>query len=134
MVGSASFDRRKIQGSAAARELFTDCFLWSGLAVENLWVAHVNEHNECVHLERFAGDPTTAPYPLFEIVAGIAKHRSKGLVLAHNHPSGDPTPSPSDCQSTRRLAAVVEALGCEVLDHLIFGGKGWASFREMGLL
>lgn len=134
MVGSDSFRALRIDGSIAASKLFNDCFLWSGFTVEKLWVAHVNERKECLHLECYDGDPTSAPLPLFEIISGVAKHRSKGLVLAHNHPSGDPTPSPSDCRSTRRLAVTVEAMGCEVLDHLIFAEKRWTSFRDMGLL
>jgi DNA repair protein RadC len=55
-------------------------------------------------------------------------------VLAHNHPSGDSTPSEADCRATRRLASAAEALDCAILDHLVFGGKECSSLRALGLL
>ncbi len=55
-------------------------------------------------------------------------------MLAHNHPSGDPTPSSGDKRATGQLAAAAEALDCTVLDHLVFGGDECTSFRQMGLL
>jgi DNA repair protein RadC len=61
-------------------------------------------------------------------------HGSAGIVRAHNHPSGDPSPSDSDCRSTRRLATAARALDCTILDHLVFAGEQCTSFRRMGLL
>jgi len=56
------------------------------------------------------------------------------LILVHNHPSGDPTPSPEDREVTDRLAAAGELLGIRVLDHVIVAERGYHSFREAGLL
>ena len=56
------------------------------------------------------------------------------LVLAHNHPSGDPTPSPDDQHLTNRLADAGRLLGITVVDHLIVGEGRWFSFRDAGLL
>jgi DNA repair protein RadC len=55
-------------------------------------------------------------------------------VLAHNHPSGDPTPSSADKRATMRLACAAEALDCVIVDHLVFGGDRVSSFRQLGLL
>jgi DNA repair protein RadC len=52
------------------------------------------------------------------------------LVAGHNHPSGDPTPSPDDIQITRRLAATGELLGIPLLDHIIVGDRRYYSFKE----
>lgn len=52
------------------------------------------------------------------------------LVLAHNHPSGDPEPSEDDVRLTRRLQRCGETLGIELLDHLVIGGRRWVSLRE----
>jgi len=57
-----------------------------------------------------------------------------GIVLAHNHPSGDAQPSDSDRIATRRLAAAAEALDCTVLDHLVFAGSDCTSLRRLGYL
>jgi len=56
------------------------------------------------------------------------------LILCHNHPSGDPSPSQDDIDLTRRLMRVGEEVGIEILDHLIFGHTQWLSFRERGLV
>jgi DNA repair protein RadC len=88
----------------------------------------------CIHVSCHQGDESGAEFPLRQIIADAAVHGSAGIVLAHNHPSGDPTPSDSDRRATRRLAAAAEALDCAVLDHLVFGGGECASFRKLGYL
>ena len=60
---------------------------------------------------------------------------SAALLLAHNHPSGDPEPSAEDVALTRRLASAGTLLGIEVLDHLVLGEAGrYVSLRERGVL
>jgi DNA repair protein RadC len=56
------------------------------------------------------------------------------IVLAHNHPSGDPTPSREDVILTHRLVEAGRVLGVDVADHLVIGEGRWVSFREAGLL
>jgi DNA repair protein RadC len=56
------------------------------------------------------------------------------IVLVHNHPSGDPTPSAEDREVTRRLAEAGEILGVRVLDHVVVAEQGYQSFEELGLL
>jgi DNA repair protein RadC len=124
----------KLDGLAAAREFFAGCIADEDPARESLWVAHVDEDSRCVHLSRHQGDQAGAAFPLKDIIVDAAMHGSAGIVLAHNHPSGNCRPSESDCRATRRLVAAAEALDCTVLDHLVFGGAQCSSFRRMGLL
>ncbi|HEX8842270.1 MAG TPA: JAB domain-containing protein [Sphingomicrobium sp.] len=124
----------KIDGVAAAREFFAGCFADSEAGRESIWVAHVDDEARCVHLSRHDGDETGAVFPIREIITDAALHRSAGIVIAHNHPSGDARPSDSDCRATRRLATAAEAIDCAVLDHLVFAGTEWTSFRRLGLL
>jgi DNA repair protein RadC len=72
-----------------------------------------------------------APAPLFRqaILAGAA-----GVILYHNHPSGDPEPSPEDLATTKRFLAAGREIGIEVKDHVIVGRGRWVSFHERGLL
>jgi DNA repair protein RadC len=56
------------------------------------------------------------------------------LLLVHNHPTGDPTPSAEDIAITRRLKEAGEIIGIKVLDHVIVGTEGYLSFVERGLL
>jgi DNA repair protein RadC len=63
------------------------------------------------------------------MVAGAAS-----VVVFHNHPSGDPTPSPDDLRLTRHLGAAGALLGVELMDHIILGDTRYFSFKEMGQL
>jgi DNA repair protein RadC len=64
------------------------------------------------------------------------KESAAAVIFIHNHPSGDPTPSPEDKELTRRLAEVGQLVGIHVLDHIIIGSgtPGHTSFRDVGLL
>ena len=56
------------------------------------------------------------------------------LILAHNHPSGDPTPSVQDCDVTRRVASAGQAIGISLLDHLVLGDQTYTSMAQRGLV
>ncbi len=69
-----------------------------------------------------------------EILRRALVGKAAAVILYHNHPSGDPTPSREDREFTRRLAAASEAVGVRLLDHIVVGREGCVSFRESGLL
>ena len=123
-----------INGHKAARRFFESCFRTSAGARERLWVAHVDDEARCLHVECYDGEPESVGMPVRDIIVDAARLGSSAVVLAHNHPSGDPTPSAADCSATRKLARAAEALDLSVLDHLIFAGGDWSSMRRMGLL
>jgi len=124
----------KLDGLAAARAFFAGCIADSDPSRESLWVAHVDDEAHCLHVSRHDGDETGAEFPIRQIIRDAAVHGSTGLVLAHNHPSGDPRPSDGDCRATRRLATAAEAVDCTILDHLVFGGAECTSLRRLGYL
>jgi DNA repair protein RadC len=124
----------KLDSLPAARSFFAGCIADTDPSRENLWVAHVDDEARCLHVSRHEGDQWGATLPLRTIIIDAASHNSTGIVLAHNHPSGDPRPSESDLRATRRLASAAEALDCTVLDHLVFGGNDCTSFRQLGYL
>jgi DNA repair protein RadC len=124
----------KLDGLAAAREFFAGCFAEEDPRRETLWVAHVDDQARCLHVSCHHGDESGTSFPIREIVADAAIRGSAGILLAHNHPSGDARPSDSDFRATRRLATAAEALDCAVIDHLVFGGDGYTSLRRLGYL
>jgi DNA repair protein RadC len=75
----------------------------------------------------------TPVYPR-EIVKRALELSASALILVHNHPSGDPTPSRADIEVTRDIAAAAKPLGIAVHDHVIVGRSGHASFKSLGLL
>ena len=72
-----------------------------------------------------------------EVFYAAIANRSAAIIVAHNHPSGDPAPSQSDIDITRRLKESGELLGIEMYDHIIFGANesdGFTSMKEQGLM
>jgi DNA repair protein RadC len=69
-----------------------------------------------------------------EIFKEAIIHNAMSVVLAHNHPSGDPEPSEDDLTITKRLTEAGKILGIEVVDHIIIGKNNFCSFKEKGLL
>ena len=76
---------------------------------------------------------STAVHPR-EVFKAALLANAAAIVLCHNHPSGEPAPSPDDLQLTRRLVAAGMLLGVEVLDHIIVGDAGYYSFKQCGCL
>lgn len=69
------------------------------------------------------------PRQIFRPALSLA---AAGVVIGHNHPSGDPTPSPQDREVTRRVAAAGRVIGVELVDHLVICDDRWVSLRERG--
>ena len=68
-----------------------------------------------------------------DIIKWALKLSASAIILVHNHPSGDPTPSPDDLQITARIYQAGELLGIHLLDHIVIGDQRYCSFREEGL-
>ena len=75
----------------------------------------------------------TPVYPR-EVVKRALEHGASALILVHNHPSGDPTPSRADIEVTSQIAAAAKALSIRVHDHLVIGKDREVSFKSLGLL
>jgi DNA repair protein RadC len=75
----------------------------------------------------------TPVYPR-EVVRRALDLGASAIVMVHNHPSGDPTPSPQDIATTNQVVEAAKALGISIHDHIIIGRKAHASFKALGLL
>ena len=123
-----------LNGHEAARRFFAACFDGEDHQREHLMVAHVDSATHCLHVEQYSGEPTEVILPVRDIVTDAMKLGSAGVIVAHNHPSGDARPSDADYRATRRLARAGDVVDLAVLDHLIFAGRDCSSMRRMGLL
>ena len=74
------------------------------------------------------------PVYIREVVKRALEHSSTAIVLVHNHPSGDPTPSRADIEMTKQIVDAAKPLGITVHDHVIIGRDGHCSFRTLRLL
>jgi DNA repair protein RadC len=105
----------------APREQFRVLFLDKRnrlIADETLWNGTV-DHAPC--------------YPR-EVVRRALELNASAMLLCHNHPGGDPTPSGADIEMTRQVVEAAKALGLSVHDHVVVGGQQTASFRALGLM
>ncbi len=102
------------------------------------------EHFVCLSLDSngevirkrtvFIGTLTSTIWHPREIFAGPLKDRADAVIIAHNHPSGNPTPSNGDIEATQRVAAAGLILGIELIDHLVISKNGNFSFLASGYL
>ncbi|WP_380873418.1 JAB domain-containing protein [Sphingomonas sp. DBB INV C78] len=109
--------------------------LLAGLCHEALCIAYVDDRGRLIELsERLPGACGEVDLPIRVIARDAVRLDARGVILAHNHPSGDPTPSHADLAATRRLAGALAVLDIRVVDHLVLSAGGWRSFRAMGQL
>ncbi len=103
--------------------------------VEEVRVLYLDRKNRLIQDER-QGRGTVDHTPLYprEVVKRALALGASALIVVHNHPSGDPTPSQADIAMTRQLAEAAAALGLVLHDHLIVARGGHTSFRSAGLL
>ena len=81
----------------------------------------------------YAGNVSTALVRIGELFTAAVRRHAAGLILVHNHPSGDPAPSPDDLHLTAEAVAAGRLLDLPVLDHLVIGGDAFVSLRDRGI-
>jgi len=101
---------------------------------EQLWALLLNRKNGIIGRELVAlGGISRVPVDPRDLFRAAVRRNAAALILAHNHPSGDPSPSPEDISLTRRLVEAGKLLGVEVLDHLVVVAGGYVSMRAKGV-
>ncbi len=125
--------RARIRGPAdAARFLLP---LLAGRERERSLALILNTKNEVIsEVEVGEGGPDHAPMEPLVILRATLVRGGTGVLVGHNHPSGDPEPSREDVEVTRRLEMAARVVGVRFLDHLVVGDGRWVSLRERGVL
>jgi DNA repair protein RadC len=104
------------------------------LEQEHLRVVLLDTKNHVVGVrDVYRGSVNTSQVRTAEVFRDAVKENCPAIVVAHNHPSGDPTPSPEDIRVTRDLVAAGKLLDIEVLDHLVIGRSKFVSLRQKKL-
>ena len=105
------------------------------LAQEQLRVLLLNTRNEVVGQRViYVGNVNSSIVRPAEVLRPAVVESVPSIIVSHNHPSGDPTPSPEDVAITKDLAAAGKLLGVELLDHVVIGGDRFVSLKERGLM
>jgi DNA repair protein RadC len=107
----------------------------SGQPREHFKAIYLDAKNKVIASETlFSGTLTaSAVYPR-EVVAAALGHHAAALIFAHNHPSGDPNPSPEDIELTRQLLFACQVMGITVHEHLVIGDNRYFSFADHGYI
>jgi DNA repair protein RadC len=104
-------------------------------AKEHFKLILLNSRNKKIGISTISiGTLTTSLVHPREVFKDAITHSAASVILAHNHPSGDPEPSEDDLKITRKLVESGKILGVEVIDHIIIGKTNFYSFREKGLI
>jgi DNA repair protein RadC len=104
-------------------------------AKEQFRILFLDKRNQIIADEvQQKGTVDHTPVYVREVVKRALELSATAIVLVHNHPSGDPTPSRADIEMTKQIVASAKNLGIVVHDHIIVGRQGHASFRGLGLI
>ncbi len=107
----------------------------SGLAQEQLRVLLLNTRNLVVGQRVvYQGNVNSSMIRPAEVLRPAVMEAVPSIIISHNHPSTDPTPSPEDAAITREIAQAGKLLGIELLDHVVIGGDRFVSLKERGLM
>ncbi|WP_052484103.1 RadC family protein [Bacillus sp. OxB-1] len=116
----------------AAAYLMTDM---ASLNQEHFVVLFLNVKNEVLHKQTvFIGSLNSSIVHPREIFREAVKRSAASIIVSHNHPSGNPAPSPEDIEVTKRLTEAGSIMGIEVLDHVIIGDHKFISLKEKGYM
>ncbi|NIV31689.1 MAG: DNA repair protein RadC [Anaerolineae bacterium] len=132
MLVESPEERPQIRSPAdAANLVMTEMGL---LEQEQLWVMLLDTKNRVLATETvYQGSLNTSLIRVGELFRDAIRANCASLIVLHNHPSGDPTPSPEDVAVTRQIVEAGKLLDVEVLDHLVIGRQRFVSLKERGL-
>ncbi len=125
-------ERSTINSPADAAALIQ--YEMSALEQEHLRVLNLDTRNHVLDIvEVYRGSVSTSQVRVGEIFKAAVRRNASAIIVAHNHPSGDPTPSPDDVAITRAIVEAGKLLDIDVLDHMVIGQGKYVSMKERGL-
>ena len=125
-------DRPAVNSPADAAALVA--YEMSALEQEHLRVILLDTRNRVLEIvEVYKGSVNSSQIHVGEIFKAAIRRNAPALIIVHNHPSGDPTPSPDDVAVTRAIVQAGKLLDVDVLDHMVIGQGRWVSLKERGL-
>ncbi len=139
ILAAIEFARRRIKPEGAKiiapADLLPHVRHYADRKQEHFLCASINGANEIMNIRVVSiGLIDRSPVHPREVFADAIADRASAIIVAHNHPSGELGPSPSDIAITAQLKAAGEVVGIELLDHIIFNRSGYFSFLEAGRL
>lgn len=109
--------------------------LCSGRNYEGFYVICLDTQQKVIY-PALVHEGTLDEVPVYPrlVVETVLRHKANSVILAHNHPGGNPSPSPQDIEVTKKIKIALEAISVSVLDHIIAAGNSYTSCAEKGLI
>ncbi len=131
-LAPAATERARVTSPADAANLLIPEMMF--LEQEHLRVILLNTRNYVLKAPTlYVGSLNTSVIRVGEVFRAAIRENAAAIIVVHNHPSGDPTPSPEDVRVTRELARAGQLLGIDLLDHIVIGQQQFVSLKECGL-
>ena len=132
LIAAAPQERPKVTSPNDAANLLMSEMMF--LEQEHLRLILLDTRNRVLKTPTiYKGSLNTSVIRISEIFRAAIKENAAAMIVAHNHPSGDPSPSPEDVAVTRQLVEAGALLGIELLDHVVIGRQRFVSMKERGL-
>lgn len=132
LMASAPEEKPRVSSPADAANLLMSEMMF--LEQEHLRLILLDTRNRVLGTPNiYVGSLNTSVIRIGELFRAAIKANAAAFIVAHNHPSGDPSPSPEDVNVTRQLVAAGKLLDLEVLDHIVIGHQRFVSLKERGL-
>ncbi len=132
LLASAPQEKPRVTTPADAANLLMSEMMF--LEKEHLKLVLLDTRNNVLGTPTiYVGSLNTSVIRVAELFRAAIRENAAAFIVAHNHPSGDPSPSPEDIRVTRQLAQAGKLLDIEVLDHVIIGHQRYVSLKERGL-
>lgn len=134
LAGLAAY-RGKVIDPASAQVLTTLIRAFGTLAVEKVHLILTDGEGRYLHDEALASGQLTRVQARFrDVISRALSREASGIILVHNHPSGDPTPSRADVMRSHDLRSIAKTLDIVLVDHIVIGRTSACSMRRAGLL
>ncbi len=121
----------RVSNEKEAGDLLRPRFM--GVREETVYAIFVDGKGKCLTIQHlYTGSIASAQIHVRKLVGLALQHEAMGIILGHNHPRGLAIPSPEDVHTTRHIKAVLQTVGIQLLDHLIFADGEFVSMRQSG--
>ena len=132
LIAEPNEERKRITSPTDAANHFMP--LMQGLEQEHLMVLTLNTRNGILGTHTiYKGSLNSSIVRIAEVFKYAMRDNAAAIIIAHNHPSGDPSPSPEDIKVTRQLVQAGKLMDIDVLDHVVVGHQQYISLKERGL-
>lgn len=133
--GSFPYENIQIGGPEDTFTFFRDTLGMHGFAMEQVWTLFLDAKHKIIGCEQTSkGGLSGAALSPRDLIKSAILMNAAAIIIAHNHPSGDPNPSPEDISTTKKIIKACDLMGIPLLDHIVVGDNRCISMKQQGII